>query len=143
MTLADRFWLKVQKGSGCWLWTGGKHGRGYGGLHCGGKVFRKYLQAHRVSWELHHGPIPDGLWVLHKCDNPICVNPDHLFLGTRQDNMGDCAAKGRIKTTGKANLTHCKRGHPFTLENTRIDGRGHRRCLPCERAYVRPSRARK
>ncbi len=92
-TVADRFWPNVDKGdgSGCWLWTGSTVGRGYGGIRVDGRSDR----AHRVSWVLHHGPIPDGLWVRHVCDNPPCVRPDHLLLGTRQDNMNDMVERGR------------------------------------------------
>ncbi len=133
-TVAERFWAKVRKGEGCWLWVGAKQHNGYGYLHSGGHSIRKPLRAHRVSWELHNGPIPDGLRVLHSCDTPCCVNPAHLFLGTQSDNMKDCAAKGRVCTVGKARLTHCKRGHEFTEANTYRDGKGHRRCRVCVKA---------
>lgn len=89
--LAERFAFYVQKGDGCWEWRGPKTSLGYGKL-----CFNyKYLGAHRVSWELHRGPIGAGLFLCHKCDNPGCVNPDHLFLGTQMDNMRDKIAKGR------------------------------------------------
>lgn len=78
--------------SGCWLWTGTLNPRGYGGI---GFKEHTNLIAHRVSWILHRGEIPDGLCVCHKCDNPPCVNPDHLFLGTHQDNKDDCCRKKR------------------------------------------------
>lgn len=82
--------------SGCWLWraTGGRR---YGSLFVDGRR----EQAHRVSWLLHRGKIPDGLHVLHKCDTPLCVNPDHLFLGTHADNMADMKAKGRARSGHK------------------------------------------
>jgi hypothetical protein len=79
--------------SGCWLWSGSCVQDGYGTLRVGGKS----LRAHRVSWKLHVGPIPDGLNVLHKCDTPPCVNPQHLFLGTQIDNNLDRDFKDRNK----------------------------------------------
>lgn len=96
-TFAQRFWVKVQKSRGCWIWIGAKGGSraGYGVIGRGRRG-QGLVYAHRASWELHKGQIPDGLEVLHKCDNPACVKPKHLFLGTQTDNMRDCAAKGRV-----------------------------------------------
>lgn len=91
MNLETRFWRHVECSAGCWLWTGQRNVKGYGRIENAGRRRR----AHRVSWELHNGPIPDGLLVCHRCDNPSCVRPDHLFLGTQVDNMRDCASKGR------------------------------------------------
>jgi len=93
-TLAERFWSKVSKTESCWIWTGGSLESGYGMIRVGGSDKRK-LEAHRVSWILENGFIPDGLCVLHKCDNPPCVNPKHLFIGTLQDNVRDMNQKGR------------------------------------------------
>ena len=132
LSLEERFWAKVKKTDGCWVWTGSAQHNGYGYLHIGDKTNRKPMRAHRVSWELHNGPIPTGLWVLHRCDNPPCVRPEHLWLGDRTDNMRDCAAKGRVRVIGKSRLKHCKRGHEFSSENTRIRPNGHRACRICQ-----------
>lgn len=90
-----RFWAKVRITPGCWLWTASKRNKGYGAF-CytrGGAVVNG--RAHRISWEVHNGPIPEGLKVLHRCDTPACLNPEHLFLGTLQDNVDDMVQKGR------------------------------------------------
>ena len=89
--LSERLWNKVVKSDGCWEWVGWSK-EGYGRISIGKRVFRF---VHRISWELHNGPIPDGLCVLHKCDNTKCVRPDHLFLGTKGDNNRDRHKKGR------------------------------------------------
>lgn len=93
----ERFWAKVDWSSGpafCWPWMGGRHlgdGRGRVSIEGGSKT--EY--ASRMTWKLAYGPIPDGMWVLHKCDNPPCCNPIHLFLGTAKNNSVDCQEKGR------------------------------------------------
>jgi hypothetical protein len=91
-TIEERFWAKVNKTDTCWLWTASVWDNGYGRFV---KVHGTDTPAHRFSWALHNGAIPDGLWVLHKCDVRRCVRPDHLFLGTPQDNMDDKCRKGR------------------------------------------------
>lgn len=130
----QRFWEKVDKEteSGCWEWRSAIRGNGYGAFFTHLiEEGRKCHGAHRYSWMLKHGEIPNGLWVLHKCDNRICVNPEHLFLGDRTDNMRDAAKKQRVCTIGKSRLTHCVNGHEFTEENTRRDKHNHRRCRIC------------
>ena len=99
-----RFWKNVKIGAPdeCWEWQGGKSG-GYGNIRFRGKA----AIASRVSYILHNGIIPDNLWVLHKCDNPPCVNPSHLFLGTKSDNAHDRDKKGRT-ATGKRNGRHTR-----------------------------------
>lgn len=92
---AIRFWKMVDRSGDCWEWQGAKL-KGYGQLTMGN---RRWL-AHRLAWIFTNGEIPDALWVLHKCDNPPCVRPDHLFLGTQFDNMADAASKGRMPGPG-------------------------------------------
>lgn len=104
--LHERFHAKVNKAdpSGCWSWTAYTDRRGRGSISVNGKQ----QKSHRVSYELFIGDVPDGFHVLHHCDNPSCVNPDHLFLGTHDDNMKDMKAKGRAprgESSGVAKLT--------------------------------------
>lgn len=103
-TLAERFWPKVDRNGPvpihapelgpCWLWTGYRLPWGYGQIG-EGPAGGRHLYAHRVAWELTYGPIPDGVLALHRCDNPPCVNPNHLFLGTNRDNTADMDNKAR------------------------------------------------
>ena len=94
-SLLERFWAKVQKSDdGCWIWTASFGKAGYGAINSGRRPTRM-LSASRVMWEIAYGPIPEGLSVLHRCDVPRCVRPDHLFLGTQRDNIRDAMAKGR------------------------------------------------
>ena len=104
----DRFWAKVDKEKStifynvtrCWEWTAARHKKGYGHV----KIENKLYKSHRISYELAFGEIPNGLWVLHHCDNPPCCNPAHLFLGTNQDNVDDMTLKGRDrKAHGESN----------------------------------------
>lgn len=91
----DRFWKKVDQSGECWEWTAAHNAFGYGKI--GIAKYRCTAKAHRVSWTMSNGRIPEGLFVCHRCDNPKCVRPDHLFLGTPLDNASDCAKKGRVR----------------------------------------------
>lgn len=101
MQVLDRLMSKVRKSSTCWIWTGySKNGR-YGSIG----VNNRAKQAHVVAYELFTGPIPVGMVVMHTCDNPRCVNPDHLKVGTMKDNMADCVQKGRFRKPARYKLT--------------------------------------
>jgi hypothetical protein len=99
-SLVARFWAKVHKTETCWFWTGnrvGKMGHGQYAQPRGADGKVRPVYAHRFAWTITHGDIPDNLCVLHKCDVPVCVRPDHLFLGTQPDNLADARAKGRLR----------------------------------------------
>lgn len=96
-TPEERFWAKVDKREpdDCWEWQMGKVCGGYGSFQTGTMSSPRAMRAHRFSWALAHGKIPEGMCILHKCDNPPCVNPNHLWIGSRADNNADKARKGR------------------------------------------------
>ena len=137
--LHARFWSKVEIGEAgkCWDWRTTRDRYGYGKFFMKGRT----LTAPRVAYALVNGGIPDGLWVLHKCDNRACCNPTHLFLGTHRDNMRDMMKKGRHKSANSRNkVTQCKWGHPFSPENTYLKPRerrgrsyNERVCIACDR----------
>lgn len=140
---AVRFFAKVAKGDGCWLWTGATHRNGYGSFKLRGG---RQVRAHRFSWELARGPVPDGLSVLHRCDNRRCVRPEHLFVGTQRENLSDMVAKGRSATCGPrwhhtASETACPNGHPRE-GNTRYKA-GHPVCRICVNEQSKAWRNRK
>lgn len=93
-SLEQRFWAKVTKAEGCWKWTGTKHSFGYGMINPGNGAKNK-ITASRASWLIHFGEVPDGMFVCHRCDNPECTNPEHLFLGSAADNAQDKERKER------------------------------------------------
>lgn len=139
--LVERFWSKVSKTEECWEWTGGKSGRGVGHGYFflerqdGKQIF---IYAHRFSALLAFGDFEQSLCVLHKCDNTICVNPDHLWLGTHQDNMRDMLNKGRHVPGKRTPTTHCPAGHEYSSENTHVwrsekTGRSSKKCRTCDR----------
>lgn len=127
MTPTDlkRFLGKVDTSGDCWLWTAGKHSRGYGQFYLDGKDVR----AHRAAYEHYIGPIPDGLEIDHLCRVRECCNPAHLEAVTHAENV-------RRGDGGKHQLakTHCPKGHPYKGDNLYRDSHARRRCLVCKRA---------
>jgi len=124
-----RLWSRlIEQPNGCLDWPGGTSRNGYGVIYFDGKR----VSTHRLAWELVNGPIPEGMVICHKCDNPPCCNPEHMFLGTQSDNLADMAAKHR----GRAPTfkTHCPQGHEFTEANTFVGPQGCRSCRTCRYA---------
>lgn len=137
--LEKRFWSHVQRSDGCWLWTAGRNRGGYGNFW----FDERTVTASRMAWELVIGPIPKGACVLHQCDTPACVRPDHLFLGSLTDNAQDMLRKHR---QGWANVTQCPRGHAYSPENTKyqkvVDGHPWgRQCRACHRLSMQKKAA--
>ena len=138
----ERFWGKVHITNGCWEWAKARDHGGYGRFYTG----TVNVGAHRMAWVLAVGPIPNGLCVLHRCDNPPCVNPDHLFLGTIRDNVHDAMKKGRpgrwIPLTAcpkcGGSLIQHRRGKRVSDGTTRLAWV----CRPCANAASRRFRQR-
>lgn len=135
MPVADRFWSKVTKTDGCWVWAASRGRQGYGHFDLDGKIEK----AHRVAYQLVLGPIPDGAFILHSCDNPPCVNPAHLRVGTHVDNMRDMVERQRHPSLNKP---ECVNGHPYNEANTYRKPNGYRGCRTCRTAAKRAHRER-
>jgi len=130
------FWDFIDKSGECWIWTGPTNRQGYGWWSPGRTL------AHRHSWTLARGEIIEGLWVLHHCDNPPCIRPAHLYLGTVVENARDFAERGEPSNQNTAK-THCKNGHPLAGENLRtIKGYNKRVCRECDNAKSRERQRR-
>lgn len=135
-TVLERFEYKwiPEPFSQCWLWTGATDGRGYGTTSFKGRL----CKAHRLAYALFVGMIPKGMFVCHKCDTKICVNPKHLFAATQSGNIKDCVSKGRMHFQVNR-PTHCKRGHELTVDNSIMSTtrKGQRSCKTCHNAMRR------
>ena len=133
----DRLWAQVTFGPKCWTFNGVKSGKGYGRV----SVKRKFVAAHRLVVEQETGLDLTGKVVMHICDNPSCVRPDHLRVGTHRDNVRDMFQKGRQRSPN-AEKTHCPQGHAYDEKNTMVLRQGFRRCRECQRAHDKNWRSR-
>jgi hypothetical protein len=133
--MEQRFWAKVDTTGGCWEWTGVTNGAGYGKIALPGRSIM--MLAHRYSAMLHYGMFDTRLLVLHHCDNPSCVRPEHLYLGDSKQNMQDKMQRSRHVG---ANKTHCVHGHRYTDDNT-YRYQGKRICKECNRNRAQERRS--
>jgi hypothetical protein len=134
MTIRETFWEHYTVVGECWEWNRSRDRDGYGRI--GG------TRAHRVAWALTHGiTIPKGGLIRHTCDNPACINPEHLRFGSQGDNMRDRQARGPWKATPR--MSHCKWGHPLRGDNLYVDPAGRRVCRACRVRRVRACIQRK
>ena len=141
-SLLERFEAKYipEPMSGCWIWISTIGSNGYGEIH-NPDGSHKGKQAHRVSWEFFRGPITEGLQVNHKCDVPLCVNPNHLYLGTQVQNIEDCIRRGRARKRPFA--THCSHGHEYTPQNAYRPPSGGVYCRICIKLRYEASQLRR
>ena len=130
-SLEERFWAKVHKTDGCWLWTGSQTGNGYGQFKVDGRI----VLAHRLAYSLLVSAIPEGLQIDHLCRTRNCVNANHLEVVTHRENI----MRGFSPTALNTVKTHCPYGHPYDAENTRVCN-GKRKCRTCNRLFNRARR---
>ena len=142
--MEERFWKKVDKHgrtmpgmrTRCWDWNGNLSSTGYGVIALPGRGSPRVL-AHRYSYELENGEFDKSLFVLHHCDNPLCVRPSHLYTGSHAENMRDMKIRSRSHQLQK---THCPHGHPYSGDNLGVHPRGGRYCKTCKRERRRMAR---
>lgn len=135
----ERFWSKVLKGESCWEWSGPQFPNGYGRFNARGWDYS--ILAHRAVYQLSVGSIPDGMVIMHLCDNRLCVRPDHLRAGTQAENIRDMLSKGRGGRTGPKPRAQCGRGHgPDWYVHPRT---ARRVCRPCRNVRSREARKKR